>query len=102
MARCLSFRSVVVGIIVGSGIFASPGVVLQSTGSVGLSLLAWLGGGTLAMLSALIYAELGSSIPHAGGDSHYLRVSQDCASGLFMPINGGYQWNNLQALRVMR
>ncbi|GAQ88345.1 amino acid transporter [Klebsormidium nitens] len=84
--------SVVVGIIVGSGIFASPGVVLQSTGSVGLSLLAWLGGGTLAMLSALIYAELGSSIPHAGGDSHYLRI------GFSNVVSFMYTWTSFFVL----
>jgi amino acid transporter len=70
-----------VGVIVGSGIFATPGVVLVDAGSVGLTLLAWLGAGVVALFSSFIYAELGSAIPHAGGDSEYLRVSLSLSLG---------------------
>ncbi|GAQ83257.1 amino acid transporter [Klebsormidium nitens] len=76
--RRLSFAdgtSFVVGVIVGSGIFATPGQVLLNAGSVGLTLLAWLAAGVVALFSSFIYAELGSAIPHAGGDSEYLRLA---------------------------
>lgn len=66
--------SVLVGIIMGSGIFTSPGVVLSDSGSVGLGMLAWVAAAIVAVLFALIYAELGSSIPVAGGDIHYYKV----------------------------
>eukprot|EP00897_Mesotaenium_endlicherianum_P002783 jgi/Mesen1/2532/ME000161S01585 len=64
----------VVGIVMGSGIFASPGVVLQDVGSVGMALVTWVVAGVVAYASSLLYAELGSAIPHAGGDGEYLRV----------------------------
>ena len=64
-----------VGNMVGSGIFASPGVVLALTNSVGLSLMAWVLGALLAAGSALCYAELSSMMPSAGGDYTYLRAA---------------------------
>lgn len=65
--------AIVVSVIVGSGIFASPGLVLDTCGSVGLGLLSWLIAGVLATASSLVYCELGSMIPSAGGDYSYLR-----------------------------
>lgn len=67
--------SVLLGVVVGSGIFASPGVVLGDVGSVGLALLTWTAAGCIAYCSSLVYAELGSSIPAAGGDGEYLRIA---------------------------
>jgi hypothetical protein len=58
---------VVVGIIVGSGIFASPGTVLQSSGtSPYVSLLVWLCAGIMVLLGGLCFAELGAAIPLSG------------------------------------
>jgi len=63
----------VVGGIIGSGIFLNPSVVAQRAGSAGLTIAAWLLGGGVAVLGAFIYAELGGRRPEAGGGYVYLR-----------------------------
>jgi len=64
----------VVGSVIGSGIFLVPGGVLtQSGGSVGMAMVAWLFGGVLSMMGALTYGELGAMQPHAGGLYLYIR-----------------------------
>eukprot|EP00873_Tetraselmis_striata_P015390 jgi/Tetstr1/435654/TSEL_024554.t1 len=64
-----------IGVVVGSGIFASPGQMLQHVGSTGLSLLTWLLAGTLALCSSLVYAELSPMMPTAGGDRDYIQLA---------------------------
>ncbi|CAG8764667.1 6177_t:CDS:2, partial [Racocetra persica] len=64
--------NLVIGSIIGSGIFASPGPVVMHAGSVGMSLIVWLTCGLLACTGALTYAELGSEIPISGGEHAYL------------------------------
>ena len=63
----------VVGGIIGSGIFLNPAIVAQRVGSVKLTLIAWVLGGSIALIGALVYAELGSQRPFAGGGYIYLR-----------------------------
>ncbi|HEX8779465.1 MAG TPA: amino acid permease, partial [Rhodanobacter sp.] len=64
---------VVMGGIIGGGIFLNPGIAAQRTGS-GLALLSmWVGAGVLTLLGALCYAELGARRPRAGGSYVYLR-----------------------------
>lgn len=64
--------AVIVGTIVGSGIFASPGVVLLHSGSPGAALSVWTLCGFFAYLGACCYAELGAALPESGGEVHYL------------------------------
>ncbi len=79
LARVLRFPDlifIVIGTVIGSGIFLVPGGVLRdSGGDVGIALLVWLVGGMLSLLGALTYGELGAMDPQAGGLYVYLRDS---------------------------
>ena len=63
----------VVGGIIGSGIFLNPAIVAQRVGSARLIMLTWLIGAGVALLGAFIFAELGARRPAAGGGYVYLR-----------------------------
>ncbi|KAI8061472.1 amino acid permease-domain-containing protein [Gilbertella persicaria] len=62
----------VIGMMIGSGLFSSPGPVLESTGSYGTALVVWFISGLLALSGALCYAELGTMLPMNGGEAVYL------------------------------
>src|SRR5262252_10464692 len=65
--------AIVVGKIIGSGIFLVPSEMMQAVGSAKLVFLAWLVGGLLSFFGALTYAELGAMKPQAGGEYVYVR-----------------------------
>src|SRR5262245_27549060 len=76
LQRMLSARDlvfIVVGTVIGSGIFLTPGGVVRSAGSGGMALVVWFVGGVLSLLGALTFAELGASRPESGGMYVYLR-----------------------------
>lgn len=63
----------VIGGIIGSGIFLNPAIVAQRVHTPGLTLGVWLLGGVVALIGAFVYGELGQRIPKAGGSYVYLR-----------------------------
>ncbi len=65
--------SVVVGTIIGTGIFLVPSSIARQVDSVGLVFAVWVVGGLLSLAGALSYAELGAAIPEAGGEYVFLR-----------------------------
>jgi amino acid transporter len=63
---------ILITIIIGSGIFSSPGETLDRSGSPAGALVAWTISGILVITAALCYAELGALMPSSGGDYEYL------------------------------
>ncbi|CAI9735032.1 (0,+)-type amino acid transporter 1-like [Octopus vulgaris] len=68
----LSAVAMIVGTMIGSGIFISPKGVLEASKSVGLTMIVWLGCGVIAMLSSLSYVELGTFTAKSGGEFTYI------------------------------
>ena len=64
---------IIIGIVIGSGIFLTTGLMAKGIPSASLILLAWLFGGLHALAGALAYGELGAAMPRAGGQYVYLR-----------------------------
>lgn len=65
--------TILIGSVIGSGIFLVPNTIAAQVGSFGLIIAVWLVSGLLSLFGALSYAELGGMIPHAGGQYAYLR-----------------------------
>src|SRR5208282_2421853 len=78
--------AVVVGTIIGSGIFLVPTEMMQAVGSARLVYLAWVVGGLLSFFGALTYAELGAMKPQAGGEYVYIRDAYGPLAGFL------YSW----------
>jgi APA family basic amino acid/polyamine antiporter len=64
--------AMVVGIVIGSGIFRLPSLVAGNVDGPTLFLVLWVAGGVISFIGALVYSELASSFPSAGGDYHFL------------------------------
>ncbi|MEJ5963300.1 APC family permease [Pedobacter immunditicola] len=65
--------AIIVGIVIGAGIFRTPSLVAANTANDTQFLLAWILGGMVSLIGALCYAELTTAFPNAGGDYHFLR-----------------------------
>src|ERR1700690_2160596 len=78
--------AIVVGTIIGSGIFLVPQEMMRAVGSAKLVYLAWMVGGLLSFFGALIYAELGGMKPQAGGEYVYIRDAYGPMAGFL------YSW----------
>ena len=80
--------SIVVGVVIGSGIFLVPAEMMRAAGSAKLVYLAWIVGGIFSFCGAVTYAELGAMKPQAGGEYVYIRDA-------FGPLAGflcGWTW----------
>lgn len=65
--------ALIVGIVIGAGIFETPALVAANVSSEGAALMAWFLGGGMSLVGALCYAELATAYPHAGGNYYYLQ-----------------------------
>lgn len=65
--------ALIVGVVIGAGIFKAPSMVAGLSGSPEWMFAAWLLGGIMSIIGALCYAELASAYANAGGDYHFLR-----------------------------
>ncbi|KAG5845297.1 hypothetical protein ANANG_G00137290 [Anguilla anguilla] len=85
--------SIIIGTIIGAGIFVSPKGILKHSGSVGMSLVVWSACGVLSLFGALSYAELGTCIKKSGG--HYTYVLEAFGPRMaFMMV-----WTDIIAIR---
>jgi amino acid transporter len=64
--------ALILGVVIGAGIFETPALVAALSGDVGWTLGVWLLGALIPVMGALCYAELCCAYPHAGGDYHFL------------------------------
>ncbi len=86
--------ALIIGCVIGSGIFASPGPILTYTQSPGAALLVWLMAGLLAITGALCYAELGTMMPSSGGEHPYLMKAYDSSLPAFL-----FSWTGITVTR---
>ncbi|KAI0448052.1 methionine permease [Xylaria telfairii] len=78
LGRNIGWRSayiIAISRVIGSGIFAVPGVILKSAGSVGLSLTLWIGGAFIVAAGLAVSLEYGCMLPRSGGDKVYLEFT---------------------------
>jgi len=74
--------AVLVGVVIGIGIFGFPPLVAQHSSSPMMYIALWLAGGGVMLLGALCYAELGSAYPDSGGEYRYLSLAWGARTGL--------------------
>lgn len=65
--------ALIVGVVIGAGIFETPALVAASSGNATSLILAWVAGGGISLIGALCFAELATAYPNAGGNYYYLR-----------------------------
>src|SRR5215475_1836654 len=81
--------SIVVGTVIGSGIFLVPKTMINGVGTPSLVFAVWIVGGLLSIAGALSYAELSAALPEAGGEYVYLREAYGPFWGFL------YSWTQL-------
>lgn len=86
----LDATSLVIGAVIGSGIFLTTGFILKDVPSPGLMLLVWVAGGLVAVSGALSFGELGAMYPRAGGQYVYIREAYGPWAGFF--YGWGFFW----------
>ena len=86
----LDTTSLVIGAVIGSGIFMTSGFIADYLPSPGLILLVWLVGGFITLAGALTFAELGAMFPRAGGQYIYIREAYGPFAGYF--FGWGFFW----------
>jgi amino acid transporter len=92
--RVVDVVAIIVGLVVGAGIFKAPAVVAANSGSDTTLMLAWLLGGLISFLGALCYAELAASYPSAGGEYHFLNRAYGRQVGFL------FAWSRLAVLQT--
>ncbi|MDQ1469108.1 MAG: basic amino acid/polyamine antiporter, family [Bryobacterales bacterium] len=85
--------AIVIGTVIGSGIFRVPQTMIQSVGSVHMVFLVWVVGGALSLAGALTYAELAAALPGAGGEYVYLTEAYGPMWGYL------YSWTQLSVAK---
>ncbi len=95
----LDATAIIIGIVIGSGIFVLPNLIAGNLPSSTAIVLTWIGAGVLSLLGALAYAELGAMIPATGGQYIYLREAYGplCAfvcgwTFMLAVLSGGSAW----------
>src|SRR6187402_1349446 len=80
--------AMVVGIIIGSGIFLVPREMMAAVGSSTMVYAVWILGGLLSLFGAMTYAEIAAARPHYGGEYAFLREAYGDLTGFL------YMWTN--------
>ena len=79
--------AIVVGTMIGTGIFLKPAEMAREGRSVSIVFAAWIVGAILSLFGAFPYAELGAAIPEAGGEYAYLRRGFGPVVGIFIRLD---------------
>jgi len=86
--------ALIVGLVIGAGIFETPALVAANTGTVGGVIWLWLIGGVVSLLGALCYAELATAYPHVGGNYYYLKQA------FGQPIAVLFAWARMTVIQI--
>lgn len=86
--------AMIVGIVVGAGIFRTPSLVAANVTSETNALLLWVAGGAISLVGALCYAELTATYPHPGGEYHYLRRAYG------KPLSFLFVWSRITVIQT--
>jgi len=92
--RAVDAMAVIVGVVVGAGIFRTPPLIAGAAASEAAVMAAWALGGAISLVGALCYAELASTYPNAGGDYHFLTRAFGRKTGFL------YAWARLSVIQT--